>query len=182
MTKVNLKNSLIALAIGLVMVSCGGRDDEMAKDKTLISTTITGFEGKDHGTFDIAPTARLNDIGFKKHANFELSEGDTANFIFKYGDVVCKEFVILVDDTITINGIINSCDGKLTFISPNGMRVGASGILNVGSLSVLTPDLDSYEKLRGPLLGSPDFTIYTNDKLGKGTGIVTINGKVVECK
>ena len=174
MTKVNSKNSLIALAIGLLMVSFGGRG--------YAQTTITGFGNKDHGTFDIDPTALYGKIGFRKHTHFKLSDGDTVNFIFKYGSEVVEEFVILVDDTITINGLVNSCDGRLVFISPNGMIVGASGILNVDSLSVLTPDLDSYSKLAGDLRNNPDFSLYVNGELGKGTGTVTINGKVVACE
>ena len=183
MTKVNFKNSLIALTIGLVMVSCGDSGEEIA-NKTLISTTITGFGDKDNGTFDIAPTALYGNIGFRKHKNFELNESDTVNFIFKYGNKVVEEFVILVEDTIIINGLVNSCDGQLVFISPNGMIVGASGILNVlnvESLSALTPDLDSYSKLAGDRYNSPEFSLYVNGKLGKGTGTTTINGKVVEC-
>ena len=40
-------------------------------------------------------------------------------------------------NTVQQNG--NFYNGHAIFVSPNGMVVGASGVLNVGSLSVLTP-------------------------------------------
>lgn len=42
----------------------------------------------------------------------------------------------------------NFYDGHAVFISPNGMVVGASGVLNVGSLSVVTPSNDTYNGLK----------------------------------
>lgn len=38
-------------------------------------------------------------------------------------------------------------DGNLVFISPNGMVVGSSGVINVGNLSVISPTQTSYDKL-----------------------------------
>ena len=42
----------------------------------------------------------------------------------------------------------NFYNGHAIFISPNGMVVGESGVLNVGSLSVLTPSNSTYDKLK----------------------------------
>ena len=67
-------------------------------------------------------------------------------------------FVNLVDNQINIQGIVNAVgkngafnNGHAVFISPNGMVVGSSGVLNVGSLTVLTPDSNSYEKYKSDL-------------------------------
>ena len=65
-------------------------------------------------------------------------------------------FVNLVNNGVNINGIVNALqsangalktDGNLVFISPNGMVVGSSGVINVGNLSVISPTQTSYDKL-----------------------------------
>ena len=65
-------------------------------------------------------------------------------------------FIALVNKGVNINGIVNALqsaggalksDGNLMFIAPGGMVVGASGVLNVGNLSVVTPTKNSYDAL-----------------------------------
>lgn len=65
-------------------------------------------------------------------------------------------FISLINNGVNINGIVNALqsangalktDGNLVFISPNGMVVGASGVINVGNLSVISPTQSSYDKL-----------------------------------
>ena len=65
-------------------------------------------------------------------------------------------FIALVNQGVNINGIVNALqsvngalksDGNLMFIAPGGMVVGASGVLNVGNLSVVSPTQDSYDAL-----------------------------------
>ncbi len=143
-----------------------------------LATNITGIEGN-NGIYNINPSDIKGDIGFRHYGNFVLSEGDIANLIFKYGEENVSKFVNLVDNTININGIVNSMrdgnfyDGHAIFISPNGMVVGSSGVLNVGSLSVYTPSQSDYKKYMD--------NNYTGDisSLKHGTADVTINGKVI---
>ena len=129
-----------------------------------VASNITGA-GSVHGDnittgangntiFDLAPSAHNGNIGYRQYKNFNLSEGDIANLIFKYGSENVSKFVNFVDNTVNINGIVNTMrdgnfyDGKAVFISPNGVVVGASGVLNVGSLSVLTPTQEQYTKFK----------------------------------
>ena len=143
-----------------------------------LATDITGIEGN-NGIYNINPSDIKGDIGFRHYGNFVLSEGDIANLIFKYGEENVSKFVNLVDNTININGIVNSMrdgnfyDGHAIFISPNGMVVGASGVLNVGALSVYTPSQSDYKKYMD--------NNYTGsiDSLKHGNADVTINGKVI---
>ena len=64
-----------------------------------------------------------------------------------------NSFVNLVDDQIVVNGIVNSVkngnfyNGKAVFISPNGMVVGSSGVLNVGSLGTYTMSKTTFDTL-----------------------------------
>ena len=152
----------------------------------VLATNISGVNGN-NGVFDITPTAKnpAGDIGFRKYQNFELSEGDIANLIFHLQGQDLSKFVNLVDNTINIQGIVNAVNkngdftnGHAVFISPNGMIVGASGVLNVGSLSVLTPDQVSYDKYKSDL-SRPSLIADYESRLGQGNGTVQIDGKVL---
>ena len=87
--------------------------------------------------------------GFHHFGSFVLSEGDIANLIFNAG---VKRYVNLVDGQVNIGGIFNamqsgSIGGDVIFVSPQGMIVGASGIMNVGSLQTITPAQSDYNSL-----------------------------------
>lgn len=116
------------------------------------ATDITGVTGV-NGVFNIDPTAVKGDIGFRQYEKFNLSAGDIANLIYKYGIKDISTFVNLVDSKININGLVNTMrdgnfyNGHAIFVSPNGMVVGASGVLNVGSLSVAAPTEANYKKI-----------------------------------
>ena len=151
-----------------------------------LASNISNVTGE-NGVFNIDPTGINDDVGFRKYNKFELSEGDIANFIMNYDGQDISKFVNLVNNRIDINGIVNTLradgafsNGGLVFISPEGMVVGASGVLNVGSLQVLTPTVDDYEKFKGNIISTPN--LY-NDLRGlvdsQGTGVVTIAGKVI---
>ena len=143
----------------------------------VMATDITGVTGN-NGVYNINPADIKGDIGFRQYENFNLSKGDIANLIFKYGAENISKFINLVDNQININGIVNSMrdnqfyNGHAVFISPNGMVVGASGVLNVGSLSVMTPSQSAYKRY---LNGGFNEDI---SSLERGTADVKIDGKV----
>ena len=151
-------------------------------------SNVTNTDGVGNsGTFNIDPTGKNGDVGFRKYNQFQLGEGDIANFIMNYDGSDISKFVNLVNNRIDINGIVNTLradgnfsNGGLVFISPEGMVVGASGVLNVGSLQVMTPTQTDYEKFKGSIQSTP--TLYSDLRTltdSKGTGIVTIAGKVI---
>ena len=130
----------------------------------------------DSGNYEILPDAWNGNIGFKHFDQFKLDKGDVANFIYQWytqnqgvsgGNVEhsyaggnINTFVSLVNQGVEINGIVNALnslggnfkpDSSLLFIAPGGMVVGASGVLNVGSLSVMTPTVESFKKLKQDL-------------------------------
>ena len=84
---------------------------------------------------------------FRHYDKFNLSQGDIANLMFKEG---YKNFVNLVNNQININGLVNTMrgsnfyNGHAIFVSPKGIVIGSSGVLNVGSLTLLTPSQNSY--------------------------------------
>lgn len=148
-----------------------------------LATNITNVQGN-NGVYNISPTSVLKntDIGLRKYENFDLSKGDIANLIYKYGNKDVNTFLNLVDNTVKINGIINTVrdgnfyNGRAVFISPNGMIVGASGVLNVGSLGVYTPNADVFNKYKNN--PSKDYSsLMSKNNVGKGS--VQINGHVI---
>jgi hypothetical protein len=154
----------------------------------VLATNITGTGVTQNGnTYNITPDGTNGDIGFRKGSNFELSKGDVANFMF-YDDIQGKDistFLNLIDNQVNINGIVNALNknggldsnGHVVFISPKGMVVGSSGVLNVGSLSVYTPDTTAYEKYKSNVHRPSVTSAYAD--LAKGTGTVKIDGNVL---
>lgn len=121
-------------------------------------SNITGIEGVPGASgggqiFDIHPEVTNGDVGYRHYDQFQLGQGDIANLLYQLGVKDVDTFVNLVDGKIDINGIVNTMrgndfyNGHAIFISPNGMVVGASGVLNVGSLSVVTPSQDHYDNV-----------------------------------
>lgn len=120
------------------------------------ATNITGVTGTGN-TYNINPAFINGDVGYRKYDNFQLSEGDIANLIYngtKNGkNRNLEHFVNLVKNKVDINGVLNTTrngnfyNGNAIFITPGGLAVGASGVLNVGSLSVATPTTSKYNQL-----------------------------------
>src|SRR5574344_1977248 len=135
--------------------------------------------------FNISPSANNGNVGYRKYVNFNLDKGDVANLIFNYAGKDVTKFVNLVDNTININGLVNTVrnnafyDGHAIFISPTRMVIGSSGVLNVASLSVITPTNDVYSTYKGNLWQTAKLFQSQDPVTNEGSGIVTINGKVI---
>lgn len=152
------------------------------------ATDITGVNGN-NGIFNITPDKLNGEVGYRKYDNFNLSAGDIANLIYKYGNSRdINTFINLVQNGVKIDGILNTMrdgnfyNGQAVFITPGGMTVGASGVLNVGSLSVITPTNDAYNSLKGEY-ASNNFTNINNisSLLNKSSNVgnISIDGKIL---
>ncbi len=124
----------------------------------VLATDISGINPtQGTGHYDIHPEFVHGDMGFRHYENFNLSQGDIANLIFlvKNGQIPVEKFVNLVDNQIIINGLLNGVlsngdiGGHAIFVSPQGMVIGASGVLNVGALTAIAPTQANYESVRG---------------------------------
>ena len=148
------------------------------------ATDITGVTGSG-GIFNIDPGKVNGDVGYRQYENFDLSKGDIANLIYKYGNRDLETFINLVDNQVNIQGIVNTMrdgnfyNGHAIFISPKGMVVGASGVLNVGTLSVLTPEQNKYNSLTADYEASEFGNINQISQLKKdGNAPINIEGLV----
>lgn len=181
------KKTLIAVALVAVLSVCSA-------DAT---SNITGVTSGGSGTFDINPSKASGDVGFRYYDNFTLGQNDIANLIYQYqksgGDLRdLNTFINLVGNKIDINGIVNTMrngkffDGHAVFISPKGMVVGASGVLNVGTLSVVTPTDNKFKELKTGYDGNEFDAIANISTLRNGAGMnyggnapVDIQGKIL---
>jgi len=144
------KKTLILLAMAATLAIPTGAN---------ATSTITGVANGTSGTFTISPefVGKANGEGFRKYTNFTLGAGDTANLNFQgeqNGKTVdISTFVNLVQNKVNINGVLNTVkdgafnNGHAVFITPGGMVVGASGVLNVGRLSVVTPTATKFNEI-----------------------------------
>ena len=88
--------------------------------------------------------------------DFNLSANDIANMYFntKVPDGADRaNLVNFVNDRIDINGTVNAIQnkqigGNLFFLSKDGMAVGKSGVINTGSLYVMTPTADYIDNMQ----------------------------------
>lgn len=88
--------------------------------------------------------------------DFNLSANDIANMYFntKVPDGADRaNLVNFVNDRIDINGTVNAIQnkqigGNLFFLSKDGMAVGKSGVINTGSLYVMTPTQDYIDNMK----------------------------------
>ena len=156
---------------------------------SVVASNISGVTNGGHGTFNINPQGSKNGIGYRAYENFNLDQGDVANLNFK--DV--NSFVNLVDKQVVINGIVNSVkngnfyNGKAVFVSPNGMVVGASGVLNVGSLGAYSVNMteDQFKNITknadAIFANNPEMLSGYADGswVGQGKAPIIINGKVM---
>ena len=169
----NQKRTIAVLLTGLFMVQ------QTMGLSVFAASTISGVTNGGSGTFNIDPTTKTNGTGFRHYQDFNLGQGDVANLNF--ADI--NTFVNMVDNQVVINGIVNSVrgngfyNGKAVFISPNGMVVGASGVLNVGSLGVYAPNSIDYTNLKN----SPSAATLAEatENAANGGAPITINGKVI---
>ena len=149
--------------------------------------------------YNIAPQAFNKDTGYRRYENFNLDKGDIANLIYQWygtkngktGTYDIENFVNFVNNRINVNGIVNTMkdgnfyNGNAIFVSPNGMVIGKSGLLNVGSLTVVTPTQDKFNQFIGnpdvsaPILAHPGTPEYESTLGSLGGGNVTVNGNVL---
>ncbi len=172
----NKKQLFIAAIAAVMSVSC------------VNATDITGITGN-NGIYNINPEKVNGEVGYRKYNNFDLSAGDIANLIYKSGSSRDIEtFINLVNSGVNINGILNTVrdgsfyNGRAVFITPGGMTIGASGVLNVGSLAVATPTSPAYNKLTSEYAAG-DYTNINNIStlLNKASNVgdITVNGKIL---
>ncbi|MDY3297041.1 leukotoxin LktA family filamentous adhesin [Selenomonas sp.] len=151
----------------------------LAHDCGFTARVLLGFLGA-QALFLPVSTAAASEItkadggstAFNHFTKFSLSSGNIANLYFREnaaGYDVARLFNF-VDGRIDIKGTVNalqngSVGGQLFFLSPDGITVGATGVVNAGTINLLTPTSSAYDKLLGEGLDG-DFTTLEENVTG----------------
>lgn len=103
---------------------------------------------------DIYAEKVKGDIGINRFQHFDLADGNIANLYFREANssAWASKLLNLVQNQINVAGAVNAIkDGKiggdLFFLSPKGMVVSGSGVINAGSLTVAVPTQDFFDRL-----------------------------------
>ena len=109
--------------------------------------TDTGNNLMQNGKADIYAESVSGDVGLNRFQSFKVDKNELANMYFRTekNDTVLNTLVNTVNERIDINGTVNAIrnnkvGGNLYFLSPDGMVVGSSGVINAGSLTVMASD------------------------------------------
>lgn len=143
------------MAAGLVM-------SPTAVDASEIKDVNNQPVSAESGVYNIYAQKLHGDIAINEFAKFQLDANDIANLYFhKQGETInAGNLLNFVNTRIDINGTVNAIrngtiGGNLFFLSPEGMAVGKSGVINTGALYVMAPATTSlpgesnYESLKG---------------------------------
>ena len=137
------------LAAGILLQTASGFASTI---KNADGNNLAG-NGKVHNLY-VQDMLDNNKTGVNKFNEYKISAGDIANMHFNKKDetVYVTNLVNLVHSKIDINGTVNAVrngkiDGNLYFISPNGMTVGKTGVINAGRLGAFIPAASYWDEL-----------------------------------
>ncbi|MBP5199893.1 MAG: leukotoxin LktA family filamentous adhesin, partial [Schwartzia sp.] len=118
-------------------------------------------------------------FAYNRFQQFALESGHIANLDFGSADTLAN----LVQKKIDINGIVNGIkngqiDGHLMFLSPEGIAVGATGVINAGQFTGIVPTRTAFDTLYGTATENPAITLdQINDLLDKSKSTYAITDK-----
>ncbi len=119
---------------------------------TRVDETSVNFN---NGVADVYAEKVQGNLGINRFTDFSVAEKNTANMYFKEqgGSAEATDLVNFVSNRIDIAGTVNALrenevGGHLLFVSPEGMVVTSTGVINAGSLTMATPTEDYFEKMK----------------------------------
>ena len=135
-------------AASLFVTSSVAHAQNITKANAANAGTIT----VDGNVTNVTPDRTVNggNTAINQFAKFELDKGNIANLQFEKAGTL----VNFVDSKASINGIVNAIQdnkigGNLYFLSPQGIAIGASGVINAGKVGMIVPHKQIYDYLLG---------------------------------
>ena len=152
------------------------------------STTVTADQaGK---VLNVTTSKYVNDgkTGINKFSQFTVNADQIANLQFGSG----QQLLNLVNAKIEIDGVVNAVKnnkigGDLYFVSPVGMVVGTTGVINAGSLTTTITTQDQFNTWSNLANGDQPTTFndafLQNLRTGDGVpinpaGVITVKGSI----
>ncbi len=168
-----------ALAMAGGAVAAGPATTALVLDGTKTNTTIISAGG----TYDVTTGTITDNNAINAFTQFDVATANTVNLHLPSGTT---NLINLVNDTKAsqIYGIVNSLTaagkigGNVYFLNPNGMIIGATGVFNVGSLTIQAPVQSVLDGFFGASQAD-NVTAVLEGKVPIGkTGVITVNGKI----
>lgn len=139
--------------------------------------------------FDITTSKIKGNNAFNSFESFDLEANKIANLYFgTKGGAQAQNLFNFVKDKINIDGTVNAIrdnkiGGNLYFLSSEGMVVGKNGVINTGSLHILTPTANAFNKALEKAKNNELFAgiVPEEGKIGiplNPNGSIVISGKV----
>lgn len=148
--RMKVLRSVLAVGVGFALTPWLGRD-AYAESNGIVrtgngQTNLIGANGSLAHVANIYAADAYNGVGVNAFKHFELGNNQIANLYFKTSPTdtnVLNTLVNTVENRISISGTVNAIrnnkiGGNLYFLSPKGMVVGSTGVINAGSLTVMT--------------------------------------------
>lgn len=167
-------------------------DHAITVDPNWTGTTITSSQNNLH--HDISTTHINGSVAANKFTKFQVGE---KHLVDMHLPTNTNHLVNFVDNKISVNGTVNALKGSkvggnLYFVSPKGMIVGKTGVINAGSLTAVITTDDAYKKYselsdkKLPLgLGQKEEeALATLQKMQQGevplnpAGVITVKGSI----
>lgn len=167
-------------------------DHAITVDPNWTGTTITSSQDNLH--HDISTSHINGSVAANKFTKFQVGE---KHLVDMHLPTNTNHLVNFVDNKISVNGTVNALKenkigGNLYFVSPQGMIVGKTGVINAGSLTAVITTEDAYKKYselsdkKLPLgLGqTEEQALATLQKMQQGevplnpVGVITVNGSI----
>lgn len=184
-----LEASLLTLPLTAVAEAL---DHAITVDPNWTGTTITNSQNNLH--HEISTTHINGSVAANKFTKFQVGEKHLVDMHLPENT---NHLVNFVDNKISVNGTVNALKdkkvgGNLYFVSPQGMIVGKTGVINAGSLTAVITTDDAYKKYSAlsdqklPLgLGQKEEeALATLQKMQQGevplnpTGVITVKGSI----
>ena len=154
-SKYTLSQKIISAvtAAGFIMQPIVGFAQAITKADDAFKNTIIN---KGNGVTDIWADRVVGNSAVNVFKDFQLDANNIANMYFNElnrKEADASNLVNFVNSRIDINGTVNAIQnsqigGNLFFLSQDGMAVGKSGVINTGSLYVMTPTQDFMENMQ----------------------------------
>ena len=162
------------------------------------ATNITKHDAANNGTIKTAGNVHnvfadrvVGNTAINHFKNFNLSQGNIANLFFgkSVDSATAARLFNFVDNKVDIAGIVNAVQnnkigGDLRFISPKGIAVSSTGVINAGQVGMVVPTDKYYKELLGNdnLLTSADLLSAKSIQNGEVplnlTGTITVAGHI----
>lgn len=175
-----LATKFFSLVLSFVFLLTNSGFAQMIVTDGRTDTTVT-----QHGnTYDINTSTVSGNTGFNSFSKFDVYENTTANMYLPDGT---QNLVNLVNGPQSnINGVLNAykngqIGGNVFFLNPNGIIIGANGIVNVGSLTLMTPTKEFMESVLNEDKTASSLAtqaILAGDLPIDSHGLISVKGKI----